>query len=172
MRSVLGNRLPVFLRTACGFLLLALLAACGYAGARDAVVQTVSVPVERQTLGEEWAKQEEALSVAERLARDRQEEIAMLDSVIENAETDAQTRQSALAQKAQLAGRMEIEAQARACLSAMGYESAQVVSGAQMLTVLLSAASLPGMEDGARVISAVADQTGCEAQSVKIILTR
>ena len=170
MRSVLKNRLMVYARVAGGFSLLALLAVCGFAGASRGGVQSVSVPIERQILGEEWEQQAKNMSTAERLARDRQEEIQMLDSIIESADTDQATRQSALAQKTQLAGRMELEAQARACLDQMGYHEAQVVCGAQMMTVLLPSADLAKTEDSARIVSAVADQTGTEPQNVKIIL--
>lgn len=170
MQTVIKNKLSVGYRAVGGFFLLALLAVCGFAGASRGSVQSVSVPVERQVLGEEWTGQ--TVSSAERLALDRQEEIQMLDSVIENADADQATRQNALAQKAQLAGRMELEAQARACLSEMGYEDAQVVCGAQVMTILLPSASIADTQASARVISAVSDQTGCEPQNVKIILTR
>ena len=172
MRSVSKNRLTVCARVASGFSLLALLAVCGFAGASRAGVQSVSVPVERQTLGDEWGQQAQVMSTAERLARDRQEEIEMLDSVIESADADQATRQSALAQKAQLAGRMELEAQARACLDQMGFHEAQVVCGAQMMTVLVPSADLVNSSDSARIVSAVSDQTGTEPQNVKIILVK
>ena len=171
MQSVSWNRLSVGIRMTGGFALLTLLAVCGFAGASRANVQSVSVPVERQTIGGD-AQPLQTMSVAERLARDRQEEIAMLDSVIESADADQATRQSALAQKAQLAGRMELEAQARACLAQMGYEKAQVVCGAQVMTVLLPSSDMSAAQDSARVVSAVADQTGTEPQNVKIILTQ
>ena len=172
MRSVFKNRLTVYTRVAGGFLLLILLAVCGFAGASRGGVQSVSVPVERQILGEEWEQRSNNMSTAERLARDRREEIEMLDGIIENADTDQATRQSALAQKTQLVGRMELEAQARACLGEMGFLEAQVVCGAQMMTVLLPSSDVAKAGDGARIVSTVADQTGTEPQNVKIILVK
>lgn len=158
---------PELARAAGCALLLALLAVCGLAGANPARVQTVSVPVSRAAQEE---GQTAAMSVAERLALDRQEEIALLDGVLEDNATDQATRQNALAQKAQLAGRMELEAQARACLSGMGYERAQVVCGALVMTVLLPAGSVADARDSARIVAAVSDQTGTDAANVKILL--
>lgn len=171
MRSAFENRLPVHIKIASGFVFLALLAVCGFAGASRAGVQTVSVPVQRQTIESEPA-QPQGMSTAERLARDRREEIEMLDSVIENENTDQATRQSALAQKTQLTGRMELEAQARACLTQMGYDSAQAVCGAEIMTILIASSGMTNSSDSARIVSAVADQTGIEPQNVKIILTQ
>lgn len=165
MQENVKTRLPVHFQKIGGVLFLALLAACGLAGAKGAKVQTVSVPVERSALtGESAAK----MSTAERLARDRQEEIALLDSVLESGDADQATRQSALAQKTQLTGRMELEAQARACLSGMGYEDAQVVCGAQMLTVLMPG-TVAAAGDGARIIAAVSEQTGTGPENVRIL---
>lgn len=167
MREGLKKRLPALARAAGGMLLLALLAVCGLAGSGAGDVRAVSVPVERAPQGGAQA----AMSAAERLALDRQEEIALLDSVLESADADQGTRQNALAQKTQLAGRMELEAQARACLAGMGYERAQIVCGAQMMTVLLPGESVPDAAAGARIVSAVCDQTGADAADVKILLT-
>ena len=88
MQTVSENRPSGGGRVVSGLLLLALLAVCGVAGASRGGAQTVSVPVERHTLGEEWTEQTRARSTAERLARDRQEESSMLDSVLESDDAD------------------------------------------------------------------------------------
>ena len=172
MQEKIKNRLSVYSRKMGGVLLLALLAACGYAGASRTGVRAVSLPVQRMVLEGAQAREETAQSAAERLAQDRAEELALLAGVLSSESVDEATRQSALAQQVQIAERMEAEAQARACLAQMGYEGAEAVSGAQIMTVLLPAASVGGETDAARVIDAVSSQTGVAPENVKLILTR
>ena len=103
-------------------LLLALLAVCGYIGAGREQTQTVSAAVTRITLPEQT--QDDAQDAAERLMAQREQEIALLRSVLEQPDAGSQTRDAAMAQLTQLTVRMETEAQCEACLREMGYEGA------------------------------------------------
>ena len=172
MRETFANRLSVSFRKAGGVLLLALLAACGYAGASRGGVRAVSLPVQRTVMGGAQAEAEQAQTAAERLRQDRAQELALLSGVLSSEDVDEATRQSALAQQVQIVDRMEAEAQARACLEEMGFEGAQAVTGAQIMTVLLSAAQVGGEADAARIIDAVSSLTGVAPENVKLILTR
>ena len=171
MQGFFKNRLSVYSRKMGGVLLLALLAACGYAGASRGGVRAVSLPVQRTVMDGAQAQSAQAQTAAERLRQDRAEELALLSAVLSGENVDEATRQSALAQQVQIAQRMEMEAQARACLLQMGFE-AEAVSGAQIMTVLLPAASVANETDAARVIDAVSSQTGVAPENVKLILTR
>lgn len=172
MRENVKNRLSVYSRKMGGVLLLALLAACGYAGASRGDVRAVSLPVQRTVMEGAQAQDAGAQSAAERLRQDRAEELALLSGVLSSQSVDEATRQSALAQQVQITQRMEAEAQARACLVQMGFEGAEAVSGAQIMTVLLPAASVGGETDAARIVDAVSSQTGVAPENVKLILYR
>ena len=151
-------------------LLLALLAVCGYVGAGRTPERTVSTAVTRITLPEPSA--DDAQDAALRLRSQRQEEIALLQSVLDSGGTDAGTRQSALSQLAQIAARMETEAQCEACLVQMGFSGASAVSGAQLLTLLVPYDEIPGEADHTRILDAICGVSGLDAGSVKIILTK
>ena len=151
-------------------LLLALLAVCGYVGAGRTPDRTVSTAVTRVTLPEPSA--DDAQDAALRLRSQRQEEIALLQSVLDSGGTDAGTRQSALSQLAQIAARMETEAQCEACLAQMGFSGASAVSGAQLLTLLVPYDEITGEEDHTRILDAICGVSGLDAGSVKIILTK
>ena len=151
-------------------LLLALLALCGWMGARGVPQQTVSVATTRATLPAETA--DSSQDAAARLVQQRQEEIAMLQAVIDNAQTDTKTRQSALTQMTQIAERMELEARSVACLEQMGFSNVSAVCGAGIMTIMMPYAAMGEEGDQARVIDAVCTQTGMEPADVKIILTK
>ena len=151
-------------------LLLALLAVCGYVGAGRTPDRTVSTEVTRVTLPEPSA--DDAQDAALRLRSQRQEEIALLQSVLDSGGTDAGTRQSALSQLAQIAARMETEAQCEACLVQMGFSGASAVSGAQLLTLLVPYDEITGEADHTRILDAICGVSGLDAGSVKIILTK
>ena len=169
MQAKIKNRLSVYSGKIGGVLLLALLAACASAGASRTGVRAVSLPVQRTVIGGQDAS---AQSAAQRLAQDRAQELALLADVLSSAGVDEATRQNALAQQTQIAERMELEAQARACLVQMGFEGAEAVSGAQIMTVLLPSGSVGGETDAARIVDAVSSQTGVAPENVKLILTR
>ena len=151
-------------------LLLALLAVCGYIGAGREQTQTVSAAVTRITLPEQT--QDDAQDAAERLMAQREQEIALLRSVLEQPDAGSQTRDAAMAQLTQLTVRMETEAQCEACLREMGYEGAYAVSGAQLLTLLIPHDKRKEESDKTRILDAVCGISGLDAGSVKIILTK
>ena len=151
-------------------LLLALLAVCGYIGAGREQTQTVSAAVTRITLPEQT--QDDAQDAAERLMAQREQEIALLRSVLEQPDAGSQTRDAAMAQLAQLTVRMETEAQCEACLREMGYEGAYAVSGAQLLTLFIPYDKIKEEPDKSRILDAVCGISGLDAGSVKIILTK
>lgn len=151
-------------------LLLALLAVCGYVGAGREQTQTVSAAVTRLTLPEQT--QDDAQDAAERLMAQREQEIALLRSVLEQPDAGSQTRDAAMAQLTQLTVRMETEAQCEACLREMGYEGAYAVSGAQLLTLLIPYDKIKEESDKTRILDAACAVSGLDAGSVKIILTK
>ena len=151
-------------------LLLALLAVCGYVGAGREQTQTVSAAVTRITLPEQM--QDDAQDAAERLMAQREQEIALLRSVLEQPDAGSQTRDAAMAQLTQLTVRMETEAQCEACLREMGYEGAYAVSGAQLLTLLIPYDKINEESDKTRILDAACAVSGLDAGSVKIILTK
>ena len=151
-------------------LLLALLAVCGYIGAGREQSQTVSAAVTRITLPEQT--QDDAQDAAERLMAQREQEIALLRSVLEQPDAGSQTRDAAMAQLTQLTVRMETEAQCEACLREMGYEGAYAVSGAQLLTLFIPYDKIKEESDKTRILDAVCGISGLDAGSVKIILTK
>lgn len=151
-------------------LLLALLAVCGYVGAGREQTQTVSAAVTRLSLPEQT--QDDAQDAAERLMAQREQEIALLRSVMEQPDAGSQTRDAAMAQLTQLTVRMETEAQCEACLREMGYEGAYAVSGAQLLTLLIPYDKIKEVSDKTRILDAVCAVSSLDAGSVKIILTK
>lgn len=168
------GRLGSLARGALCAALLVLLAVCGYMGAgnMDAETAAVSVPVERTVLLSGEMSGETAADARERLADERAQELAMLESVIDSPRSDAATVKSALTQKTELVRRMEAEAQAEAVLAAMGVEGATAVCGAQMLTLILPEESARDETARAQVIGAASEQAGVAAESVKIILVK
>lgn len=166
------NRLTVVMRSAGCALLLALLAVCGYLGAKQEPAQAVSVPVVRETIPEPEVAASSIEEIRARLAGEREQELALLQGVIDNPATDAKTLESALAQQAQIAGRMESEAQTVAGLSYMGFADVAAVCGAQGITVITPYQNVLEDKDKTRMIDAVASQTGLSAEDIKIILVK
>lgn len=153
-------------------LLLALLAVCGYAGASQNDVQAVSLPVTYETISAWELSGETMESVRERLAQEREREIALLDSVIENPEASSALVAQALAQKTQLTERMETEAQTRAALAYMGYAQVGVISGTDMLTLITPWQYVQEEQDRVRLIDTAAGQAQISPEYVKIILSK
>lgn len=152
--------------------LLALLAVCGYWGARQQPVKAVSVPVAAKTVSAREAAAADVAQIKARLTGEREEELALLQSVIDHPSSDEALVRQALAQKAQIAGRMETEAQTEACLALMGYEEAAVICGGSVVTIVAPWDDVPGEEDRVRIIGAAAAQAQTEPEAVKIILAK
>ena len=153
-------------------LLLALLGLCGYAGAREQTVQTSGVAVTRQTLGSVAVSQTSMEATRERLSREREQELSLLQSVLDDPAADETLRRQALEQRTQIALRMELEAQVQAALSYMGFDSVAVVCGAQAITLIAPFDVAAEQADRVRLIDAAAGQTGTSPEAVKIILAK
>lgn len=157
------------LRAALTVGLLVMLAVCGWAGGMSGVESvSTSVPVTR-TVWQQTQQRETMEETKQRLAEARMEELALLDSVIENTDTNTSTRQSALTQKAEIARRMENEAAAEASLALMDIGRAAVVCS-QIVTVFLECPQgETDAQTAARITETVSAQTGCARENVKII---
>lgn len=137
------------MRLVCGAFFLALLGVCGYIGAERTHVQSVvSLPVTRVELEGEAVGGSSITQIRERLNRQREEELTLLDRVIADAGTDSAAKEDALSQKTQIVRRMETEAQMTAVLEGMGAENALAVCGAQGVTLLIPQEM--GMDETAR----------------------
>lgn len=148
-------------------LLLTLLAVCGFVGAKREP-QTLSVALTRSTLATNTARSTPQ-EIAERLQTQREQEIALLDSVIANDRATSAARESALAQKTDIAARMEAEAQILAALSYMGYQGVSVVCGTQMATLFVPEEIAARESERTRILDMAATQLGVSAQEIKII---
>ena len=162
------------LRVFCSVLLLLLLGVCGYMGAarQENVQSVVSLPVTRVELEGEAVGGSSITQIRERLNRQREEELTLLDRVIADAGADSAAKEDALAQKTQIVRRMETEAQMTAVLEGMGAENALAVCGAQGVTLLIPQEM--GMDETARnrLLNAVGGQSGIEMTQLKIILIK
>lgn len=137
------------MRLVCGAFFLALLGVCGYIGAERTHVQSVvSLPVTRVELEGEAVGGSSITQIRERLNRQREEELTLLDRVIADAGADSAAKEDALSQKTQIVRRMETEAQMTAVLEGMGAENALAVCGAQGVTLLIPQEM--GMDETAR----------------------
>ncbi len=127
------------MRLVCGAFFLALLGVCGYIGAERTHVQSVvSLPVTRVELEGEAVGGSSITQIRERLNRQREEELTLLDRVIADAGADSAAKEDALAQKTQIVRRMETEAQMTAVLEGNGGgKDALAVCGAQGVTLLI-----------------------------------
>ena len=160
------------LRVFCSVMLLALLGVCGYAGSARTknVPSAVSLPVIRTELEGDAIGGGSITEVRARHNRQREEELALLDGVIDDAGGDSAAKEAALAQKTQIAERMEREAQMTAVLEGMGAEGALAVCGAQGVTLLVPQTF--GMDENVRnrLLNAVGGSSGSETAQLKIIL--
>lgn len=167
-----GNGLSASSRVLSGAALLALLAVCGYVGAGEKDVQTAAIPVAYSIMTAQEISASAVEDAGRRLDEAREEEIAMLDSVLCDHALDAETHKEALAQKMSLAVRMENEAQLEAMLSYMGYDALRVVCGAESVTVFAPAEMAMDEAVRVRIIDISSSQTGFLPENVKIILAK
>lgn len=168
-KSVLYARRVRFI--GCGFL-LALLAVCGYAGAYREEARTVSVPVVYETMTAQEIASDSMEEIRARLADERTQEAALLESVAEDPKAEKETAEMARRQKLQLAERIDAEARTLACLAYMGYDDVAVVCGAESVTVIAPFSQAESEQDRVRIIDAAAAQTGIRTEAVKIILAK
>jgi hypothetical protein len=159
-------------RRAGGALLLAILAACAYAGSAPQAVQTVSVAVARTKVEEQEWKTGSAQSARESLRAEREKEIAMLKDVAQSDMADAKTKADALSQITQIVRRIETQAQTEAYLEEAGFENCAVFSGEHVLHVVTPYENVADEADKNRLLDAVCSLAGCDVSDIKIILTK
>lgn len=161
-----------WMRTAGCAALVALLAVCSYLGARQPQAQTVSVPVAVETISENALSAASLEETQDRLLRERENALALLQSVIDDPGAGAEAREEALREKTALAGRMAAEAEMTAILAQMGFGDAAVVMGEQSLSVIVPWQAAENEQSRVRIIDAAASHTGLSPECVKIILSK
>lgn len=166
------NRLAVCIRGLSAAALLVLLGVCGFVGAGQTRTNAVSVPVVRL----DTEKQEYASStleqIKERLGKSRNEEIALLDSVIADENASEENRQNALAQKTEIAACMETQARVEAALSYMGYDQIAALCLSDRITLFVPFSLLAEEQQQVRLIDAAATASGTLPEEIKIILVK
>lgn len=160
------------MRTAGCAALVALLAACSYLGARQPQVSAVSVPVAVETISESALGAASLEQTQQKLRQERENALALLQSVIDDPLAQAGTRDAALDEKTALAKRMETEAATAALLAHMGFGDAAVVLGEESVTVIVPWQAAENEQNRVKIIDAAATQTGLAPECVKIILSK
>lgn len=160
------------MRTAGCAALIALLAACSYLGARQPQVSAVSVPVAVEVISESALGAAPIEETQQKLRQERENALALLQSVIDDPNAGADVRNEALKEKTALAKRMEAEAETAALLSHMGFGETAVVLGEGSVTVIVPWQAAENEQSRVRIIDAAATQTGLAPECVKIILAK
>lgn len=159
-------------RTAGCAVLVALLAACSYLGARQPQASAVSVPVAVETISERALGSASLEQTQQKLRQERENALALLQSVIDDPDAGSDARNEALKEKTALAKRMEAEAETAALLSHMGFGETAVVLGEGSVTVIAPWQAAENEQSRVRIIDAAATQTGLAPECVKIILSK
>ena len=159
-------------RTAGCAVLVALLAACSYLGARQPQRAAVSVPVAVEVISERVLGAASLEETQQKLRQERESALALLQSVIDDPNAQAGTRDEALREKTALAKRMVAEAETAALLSHMGFGETAVVLGGESVTVIVPWQAAENEQSRMRIIDAAATQTGLAPECVKIILSK
>lgn len=159
-------------RTAGCAVLVALLAACSYLGARQPQGAAVSVPVAVETISERALDAASLEETQQKLEQERESALALLQSVIDDPNAGADVRNEALKEKTALAKRMEAEAETAALLAHMGFGETAVVLGGESVTVIVPWQAAENEQSRVRIIDAAATQTGLAPECVKIILSK
>ena len=159
-------------RTAGCAVLVALLAACSYLGARQPQRAAVSVPVAVEVISDRALGAASLEETQQKLQQERESALALLQSVIDDPNAQAGTRDEALREKTALAKRMVAEAETAALLSHMGFGETAVVLGGESVTVIVPWQAAENEQSRVRIIDAAATQTGLAPECVKIILSK
>lgn len=159
-------------RTAGCAVLVALLAACSYLGARQPQGSSVSVPMAVETISERALGAASLEETQQKLRQERESALALLQSVIDDPNAGADVRNEALKEKTALAKRMEAEAETAALLAHMGFGETAVVLGGESVTVIVPWQAAENEQSRVRIIDAAATQTGLAPECVKIILSK
>ncbi|MGN0773178.1 MAG: SpoIIIAH-like family protein [Candidatus Ventricola sp.] len=160
------------MRTAGCAALVALLAACSYWGAKQPPASAVSVPVAVETISESALGASSLEETQDRLRQEREQALALVQSVIDDPSAGAGARDEALKEKTALAKRMEQEAALTALLAHMGFGDAAVVLGEDSAAVIIPWQAAENERSRVQIIDAAATQTGLAPECVKIILSK
>ena len=160
------------MRTAGCAALVALLAACSYLGARQPQAPAVGVPVAVEVISEGALGAASLAQTKEKLRQERENALALLQSVIDDPDAGSDAKNEALKEKTALAKRMEAEAQTEALLAHMGFGETAVVLGEESVTVIVPWQAAENEKSRVRIIDAAATQTGRAPECVKIILSK
>ena len=160
------------LRTAGCAALVALLAVCSYMGARQPQTRTVSVPVAVETISESALSAASLEETQDRLQRERESALALMQSVIDDPNAGTDTKEEALKEKTALAKRMAAEAEMTALLGQMGFGDAAVVLGEACVSVIVPWQAAENEQNRVRIIDAASAHTGLAPECVKIILSK
>ena len=156
----------------CGAALLFMLFASAVYGGKEidlprAAVSVISVQMDQQTYSQ--------MSIEEtrmKLHAQREKELQMLESGIQDSDSGKQTKQDALSQKTDIVRRMEYETQASACFERMGMEECVALYGTQNMTVFAPFEYVSDERNRTMIIDALSSLTGLGAESIKIILAK
>ncbi len=152
--------------------LLALLGACGYAGAKTTPVQTVSVPVIAQMIPQEATSLEAMAQAGMMLDMARETALARLQEVIDHPDSAQDTVRYALEEKARITSCAQKEAALGALLAQMGFGHVTAVIGEESVSVIAPWQTAENEQSRMQIIDAAAAQTGFSAEQVKIILAK
>ena len=150
--------------------LLALLVVSSSAGRETNSIPSVPVMVEimpQQALAARTIGQ-----TRERLKAQRDEALALLQSVLDDPHAGEAQKSQALAQKTQIASRMETEAAVEALLDEMGFGEMAVVAGEGALHIIAPWQTAENEQNRVRMIDAAVSQSGLSPEAVKIILAK
>ena len=98
----------------------------------------------------------------------RAQEVAYLDSIIQNTATKQETLDEAQARKLELTDMMEKEVTVEGLLRAKGFSQAIVTLSPESVNVVVADASVT-LQQAAQILQIVQNETGQPAQNVKII---
>ena len=167
---MIGKRVAQGMRFAGCAALLALLAASSYAAVRPA--QVPSVPEMAMTMPGETIAGASMEETRQKLAAQRNQALALLQSVLDDPRAKEAQIGAALEQKTQIADFMEKEAAAGALLEQMGFGDAAVVMSEAGMSIIVPWQIAENEQNRIRMIDAAVSQSGISAQSVKIILAK
>lgn len=153
--------------------LIALLAASGYAGAKQSEpVRAVSVPIVFDVLEESAVVSRSAEDAGIRLEEERKRSLALLEEVIGHARASGEAVQRALEQKTRIAAGMECEARLVKALEMLGIHDAKAVSGENVMSVFVCANAAHDDKTRMQIVDAAVGVTGLSAENIKIILAK
>ena len=150
--------------------LMALLVASSSAGRQMDTVPDVPVMVE--IMPEQALAAQTIAQTRERLKAQRDEALALLQSVLDNPHAGEAQKKDALAKKTQIASHMEQEAAVEALLAHMGFGDTAVVAGEGTLHIIAPWQAAENEQNRVSMIDAAVSQCALSPEAVKIILAK